>query len=75
MIQHIRVRLGEDHAGVAVLERRIVHVPDLSRGDPHLRSRLLSRDEFVSYVAAPLIAKNQVKGVLEILHRSAVGAE
>src|SRR5207253_1815362 len=34
------------------------------------RSVKLPEEEFVSYFAVPLIAKGQVKGVLEVLHRA-----
>ncbi|HYN88537.1 MAG TPA: HD domain-containing phosphohydrolase [Ardenticatenaceae bacterium] len=70
-LQHTRLRLGQSHSGRAALERRIVSVPDLSHqaGD-FTQSPLLGREQFVSYYGAPLVAKGQVKGVLEIFHRS-----
>lgn len=68
--QHVRLRLGEGHAGHAALERRIVRVRDL--GDAaRLAADLPPADEgFVAYFALPLAAKGQAKGVLEIFHRS-----
>ena len=134
-------KLGEGLAGRAALERRMIHVPDLSRpdvisadfSDPELklpnsdptvdsasrlasheqsafsislanprqtpsqvladrtygsngahgdetrplvdaehnrRTGLLSNEGFVSYYAVPLVAAGQVKGVLEVWHRS-----
>ena len=70
-LQHTRLRVGEGLAGQAVLERRIVNVPDLERqGDGLKRSPLLGREKFVAYYAAPLICKGQVKGVLEVFHRA-----
>jgi HD-GYP domain-containing protein (c-di-GMP phosphodiesterase class II) len=69
--QHTRLRLGESYAGRAALERRAISISDLSSsaGDM-MRAPLLAAEEFVSYYAAPLVAKGQVKGVLEIFHRS-----
>jgi response regulator RpfG family c-di-GMP phosphodiesterase len=60
------VRPGEGHAGRAILERRPVHVADLRVDAAHEGSRdaWMPRELF-SYYALPLIAKNEVKGVLE----------
>ena len=58
------VRAGEGHAGKAALERRPVFVPDLTSATEGSREALLPRG-FVCYYALPLIAKNEVKGVLE----------
>jgi len=72
-LQHTNLKLGEGHAGLAVLERRIIHVPDLNQVDTGLlRSPHLRAEKFISYFAVPLIAKGEVKGVLEIFHRSSL---
>jgi len=69
--EHRKLRLGEGNAGQAALERRVVHVPNLAeqKDNPRL-ARALAGEKFVSYFGVPLIAKGQVKGVLEIFHRS-----
>ncbi|HEY2980517.1 MAG TPA: PAS domain S-box protein [Anaerolineales bacterium] len=68
-----QIRLGEDSAGRAALERRIVSIPDLQANASALAgSDLISTEKFVSYYGVPLIAKGQVKGVLEIFHRSSL---
>jgi PAS domain S-box-containing protein len=70
-IERTEVRLGECSAGRAALERRVVAVPKLEAiGTDFTRDELLEGEEFVSHYAVPLIAKGQVKGVLEIFHRS-----
>ncbi len=70
-ITQSRIRLGEGYAGRAALERRLENVRNLAEVDgAFLRGRALEREEFVSYYAAPLVAKGQVKGVLEIFHRA-----
>lgn len=63
------LRIGEGGAGRAALERRILVLPSI---DPTLvsRSELFKREGFASYLAAPLLAKGQVKGVLEVFHRT-----
>ena len=63
-------RIGEGHASRAVIERQIVEIPDLSsHSEKFLRAQLLADEDFVSYYAVPLIAKGEVKGVLEIFNR------
>jgi putative nucleotidyltransferase with HDIG domain len=68
-IERSRLRLGESHAGKAALERVIVHIPNLQRSN-HVRvTPNLIEENFVEYYGVPLIAKGQVKGVLEIFNR------
>src|SRR5258708_16268396 len=68
--QQARVRVGEGRAGRVVLEKKVI-VTHLGDEPPSSkRTGLLDRDRFVSYVAAPLVAKGSVLGVLEIFHRS-----
>ncbi|MBA4379975.1 MAG: hypothetical protein C0393_04705 [Anaerolinea sp.] len=70
-LQHTYLRMGEGHAGCAALEHRIVSIPNLAETlDSLSRSPLLANEGFISYYAVPLIAKGNVKGVLEILHRA-----
>ena len=70
-LQHTSLPLGEGHAGRAALERRMVIIPDLVEAENGFRrSLLLPNEGFVTYIAMPLIVKGQVKGVLEIFHRT-----
>ncbi|MDP1992003.1 MAG: PAS domain S-box protein, partial [Syntrophales bacterium] len=72
-IEHARQHLGDGYAGQAAQERSIVHIPDLAKEhNSFLRRILLARENFVSYHGVPLIAKGQVVGVLEVLHRSRI---
>ena len=81
-----RVKSGEGYAGRAALERRTLYVPDLSKDmlahrpseisalnytndDPVVRP-LFSGEQIVAYYALPLMAKGEVKGVLEIFNRT-----
>jgi len=63
--------LSEGEARRAVLARGIISIPDLvaCEGGP-VRVQRLVGENFWAYFAAPLIAKGQVKGVLEIFHRA-----
>jgi putative nucleotidyltransferase with HDIG domain len=70
-VRHISLRLGEGHAGRAVLDRRVVNIPNLAKEPEEFRRASLFADEgFAAYYAVPLIAKGQVKGILELFHRS-----
>jgi len=67
------LRVGEGQAGRAALERRTIQVPDLRPlGDQFGRASVAAAEGFVAYAASPLIAKGQVKGVLELFHRSSL---
>jgi len=70
-LRYTSLKIGQGMAGRAVQQRRIVAVQDL-RNDPQSLSdaSALRQEGFVSYYAAPLISQGQVKGVLEIFHRS-----
>ena len=69
--QPAAMMIGQGFAGTAALQRRTVSVPDLDfRHTGSLFSPGLAREKFASYYAVPLITKGQVKGVLEIYHRS-----
>ncbi len=65
-----RLRLGTGCAGRAALERRMVHLPVLEAEHPCWpQPSLLAQEGFAGYCAQPLIAKGEVRGVLEIYHR------
>jgi putative nucleotidyltransferase with HDIG domain len=70
------VRYGEGHAGRAVVERKLISVPDL-RGAARSFQRWdeLANEGFQAYYAMPLMAKGSVLGVLEIFHRGPHAAD
>jgi putative nucleotidyltransferase with HDIG domain len=69
-LQETHLSLGEGFAGRAALERRIIQVDHLTQSYGSLnRAKMLINEGFQAYFAVPLIAKGQVKGVLEIFHR------
>ncbi len=75
-ITRSRLRLGEGWAGRAALERVNVSIPDLSEpGEPLVRARLVAGEGFIAYHAVPLVAKGQVKGILEIFHRAVLAPD
>ena len=68
VIEKTGIKLGEGHVGRAALERRTVSAPNESM-DMCQHVNLLKDEGFISHFAVPLIAKGQVKGVLEVFHR------
>jgi PAS domain S-box-containing protein len=70
-VERVRFRLGEGYAGRAALERRVVHIPNLAAqsDDPRL-TQALAGEDFVSYYGVSLLAKGQIKGVLQVFQRA-----
>ncbi|HEY5903208.1 MAG TPA: HD domain-containing phosphohydrolase [Anaerolineales bacterium] len=65
------LRLGEGLAGRAIVEQQIVQIPDIDfAASEFLRTELVGQEGFTGYWGAPLIAKGQVKGMLEVYQRS-----
>jgi putative nucleotidyltransferase with HDIG domain len=70
-LQYTKLKIGDSHAGRAALERRIVHTTDLrGDGEGFKRSKHLAEEGFISYYGAPLVAKGEIKGVLEVFNRN-----
>jgi putative nucleotidyltransferase with HDIG domain len=75
-IRNTQVRLGEGYAGQAALERQLVQIPNLKKEPENLfRKTLMAGENFTCYYGVPLIAKGQVKGVLEVFHRQALAPD
>jgi PAS domain S-box-containing protein len=69
--ERVRLPLGESLAGHVALEQHMVQVPDLAvSGTSFGRAPLVAGEGFVAYFGAPLTAKGQNKGVLEVFHRA-----
>lgn len=70
-IPHTRLRLNEGLAGEAVRSRKLAFIQNLAQSKERLaRQGLLAGEGFVSYYAIPLVAKDEIKGVLDIFQRS-----
>ena len=70
-LKYTSLKFGTGLAGRAAVERQIVHIANLTmlEDNPNL-ARSIANEKFVSYFGVPLIAKDQVLGVMEIFHRS-----
>jgi putative nucleotidyltransferase with HDIG domain len=71
-VKSIRLYIGDSLAGQAIRTRTTIHIPDLHDSNVAQRATLLTEEGFVTYFGVPLIAKGQIKGVLETFHRSPV---
>jgi len=70
-LQHTRLQIGEGHAGRAAYEQTVIIFPGLQADSGAFsKAPLFVHEGFIGYVGAPLFAKGQVVGVLEIFHRS-----
>lgn len=69
-IKDSRIRVGSGPAGIAALERRRVQIDDMENPEiEFVRENLIEKEMFNSYCALPLIAKGEVKGVMEIFNK------
>ena len=63
----------QDRVGLlwqAARERALVNIPNLpKRTQTYVRRELIEEEGFITYFGIPLIAKGEIKGVLEIFHR------
>ncbi|MGA9398902.1 MAG: GAF domain-containing protein, partial [Anaerolineaceae bacterium] len=75
-ILNYRLRMGESHAGKVALERKREIIEDLDKIKDSMMEYLKRCGvQFSSYIAIPLIAKGQVKGVLEIFTKNKLHAD
>jgi PAS domain S-box-containing protein/putative nucleotidyltransferase with HDIG domain len=75
-IKGLKLHIGEDYAGKVALERRMIHVPDLSVAEqPFSQPHLTAGENFAAYYGLPLLAKGQLKGVLEVFQRASLDAD
>lgn len=68
-IEKSRLRLGEGLAGRSILERELIVIDNIREAKDFARAALLTEENFIRYWGAPLVAKGEIKGLLEIFHR------
>ncbi|MBN2149093.1 MAG: PAS domain S-box protein [Anaerolineales bacterium] len=70
------LRVDEGWAGKAIRERRLVRVPSVRETNGNIKQDpFFTQEGFSAYYVTPLIAKGQVKGVLEVFHRANLAME
>lgn len=73
LIKHSLVQVGNSYAGQAAKENHLVTLHDLTPTNASANfAKMLAEEGFVDYLALPLIAANETKGVLEVYHREAI---
>ena len=65
-----QLSLGNSSAGAVAKERRLISIPVISESESFLKRETFSAESFTSYYGIPLIAKGEVKGVLEVFFRT-----
>jgi signal transduction protein with GAF and PtsI domain len=66
-VERAALRVGSSLAGRAVRERRVIEVHNLKKDQlEYPLPEWLERESFTCYWGVPLIARGQIKGVLEI---------
>ena len=72
-IQETSIRLGgNEPAAVAALRRKLIQIKNIADPDVNFkRTSMVTEEKFQGYCALPLIAKGEVKGVLEIFRKDA----
>lgn len=63
------IRIGEGLAGRVVLQRKLVNIADLGNTTEYTPSSYFKDENFKGYFGVPLIAKGQIKGVMELYTR------
>jgi putative nucleotidyltransferase with HDIG domain len=71
-LKNTRLYIGDSLAGQAIRTRTTTHIPNLGESKLLQRVQILTEEGFVTYFGVPLIAKGQIKGVLEVFHRSRI---
>jgi PAS domain S-box-containing protein len=69
-VEQMHLLIGQGYAGLTALRREPLHVRDLHNCDEPLRRQIVKEEGFKAYIAAPLIAKGKIVGVLEFYARS-----
>ena len=65
------LRVGEGYAGEAALRRKTVRIDNLKDGEKVNKvPERWQNEDFLTYFGIPLLVKGELKGILEIFHRS-----
>ncbi|HKI53128.1 MAG TPA: ATP-binding protein [Anaerolineales bacterium] len=76
LIQNGSMQLGKGIAGRVALERKRINVPNLAEVlDEFTRAPLFVEEGFIAYYGVPLVIKEKIIGVLEILNRASLNPD
>ncbi len=68
--EELFLRLGESFAGKVASTRELLAINDLNESENPLFHEVQKNEGFLAYFGAPLVAKGQLKGVLEVFKRT-----
>lgn len=72
----LAVPLSDSYPGQVVSARQTICLAEIDQAEAYCgRLALLKEEGFVSYYGVPLIARGQVKGVLELFHRTPINRD
>jgi PAS domain S-box-containing protein len=74
-LRFTQLEIGSGLAGKAARKLKTVSIADLSRVRNPVLTQSISGEGFISYYAVPLIAKEELQGVLEIFHRATLAPD
>lgn len=70
---YTNLRVGQGMAGRAAEEKKIIQIDNLTKKETSfISSPLIIKEKIIAYFGVPLITKGEIKGVLEIFHRSSM---
>jgi PAS domain S-box-containing protein len=74
-LEFTHLNIGSGLAGRAAQDRQVVYIPNLDdvTGNPVLL-RAIADEHFTAYLGVPLVAKDNLLGVMEIFHRTELPA-
>jgi HD-GYP domain-containing protein (c-di-GMP phosphodiesterase class II) len=69
--EQLKLKGIDNYIDLTVSEKRLLYIENTNQDlNPFLRSRNYDEDSFQVYLSVPLIARNEVKGVLEAFNRT-----
>ncbi|HBY09190.1 MAG TPA: hypothetical protein DEH22_15960 [Chloroflexi bacterium] len=68
--ERTNLRLGEGLAGRAALDKKLLQETSVTESQDTVRVTLLKSEGFITHIAVPFIAKGELKGVMDIFHRT-----
>jgi HD-GYP domain-containing protein (c-di-GMP phosphodiesterase class II) len=75
-IKRSNLRIDDGGAGQVALEQQPLWIKDISQMEGEcVRKELLKAEGFAAYHACPLVVKGEIKGVLEVFHRTPFAAD
>lgn len=71
-IENTYKKLNSGFTNTAIVERRLIKIPDLAQSEDPIYKEMALKEGFTSCYIIPMIAKGQVCGLLEVYNRSAL---